>query len=264
MDSLKILNTLTRAVFPEIEYLEWVSGRPEEAVYDLGSSGLGKRYDGVLPSPLEGLEDPSPETDLEDQIAEEYDVPDENVLVTAGASHANFMIASISLDRGSTVLVEKPGYEPLVATPRGLGANVRRFNRPKDEDYTIGIEEVKGKINDDTCLITVTNRHNPSGRLVERDALRKLAEVAEDHDAYLLVDEVYVPYVSQPKTDTALGSVTGAGLPNTIVTNSLTKFYGLGEIRIGWAIAKDDIIQKLSSVSAHVPTVARTSVSMAE
>lgn len=118
-------------MFPRLEYIDWLSGRPEVALYDLGSSALRgdrDRQPAVVPEPLAGLSDPPAGATLETQIAGEYGVHPEQVLVTPGASTANFVATAAALyptagtdengDGGTpTALVEKPGYEPLVAAP---------------------------------------------------------------------------------------------------------------------------------------------------
>lgn len=67
------------------------------------------------------------------------------------------------------MLVEKPGYEPLLTTPEAFGARVDRFRRPPDTGYDLEPDRVAAALADELALVTVTNRHNPSGQLVDRD-----------------------------------------------------------------------------------------------
>ncbi|MFC5366771.1 pyridoxal phosphate-dependent aminotransferase [Salinirubrum litoreum] len=289
-------------MFPAMPYLRWIDGRPATATYDLGSSDLrpDTPTDGVVPRPLAGYEDPPTDASLREQLAAAYGVTPEEVLVTAGATHANFLaeVTALSLTDGDDsddvsettaegadsstdsepqVLVEKPGYQPLTATAASLGANVNRFLRPPDDDYRLSPTRVENAVTDEFALVTVTNRHNPSGRLTTRETLTAVARVAADAGGFLLVDEVYAPYVGtagttgdtagdpQSATDgtatarTAFGGVTAAGLPNTVTTGSLTKFYGLGGLRIGWLIAPTRFVARARTVATHVPAVAEPS-----
>lgn len=281
-------------------YLQWIEGRPASATHDLGSSDL--RPDppsgGVVPRPLAGYEDPPDGPSLREQVAAAYGVDPESVLVTAGATHANFLaeVTALSLAGGAEgadpdgpgsatgdhepqVLVEKPGYQPLTATPASLGANVDRFLRPEADDYRLVPERVESAITDEFALVTVTNRHNPTGRLSSRETLARLAPAAADAGGFLLVDEVYAPYAESVGGDdaedpesrvddptdgrTALGGVTAVGLPSTIVTGSLTKFYGLGGLRIGWLIGPARVVERARTVATHVPAVAEPSRALA-
>lgn len=266
-------------MFPSMPYLEWIWGRPEQATYDLGSSDLRTYRPGgsVIPEPLEGLSDPADQPSLEAAIAAEYDVDESQVLVTAGATHANFVAAATALALGeeeadpadeeaegrADVLVEKPGYGPLIHTPEGLGARITRFRRPPEDGFDLTPERIEAAVTDSTALVTVTNRHNPTGRLVDRETLAALADAAGGAGATLLVDEVYGPYVSEAASETAFGGVTAAGLPNTAITGSLTKFHGLGGLRIGWLIAPEAFVERAKRVIAHVPAVSAPSRALA-
>jgi len=264
-------------VFPDITYLDWIAGRPEAAEYDLGSSDLRRTPAGpdeVVPPALAGVV--AGEATLRERLAEIYGVASENVLVTAGATHANFLAAAAAVTDAAVgaraaeesgggsdgesaarprVLVEKPGYEPLLATPEAVGATVDRFFRPPDEDYPLDPQRVDAAVVEDTALVTVTNRHNPSGRPTDRETLAETARVVGDAGARLLVDEVYAPFRAEPG-EGPFGGPTAVGLPNTVVTNSLTKFFGFGDLRIGWLIADAAFVERARSVAHHVPAVA--------
>ncbi len=254
-------------MFPRLEYLEWISGRPEVALYDLASSDLrgdrGHELEAV-PEPLEGLDDPPRGATLETQIAGEYGVEPEQVLVTAGATMANVIAAATALGLGpdedaaenQRVLVEEPSYEPLVKTPAALGAEVDRV--PRGDHYRLNADRVETALTEWTELVTVTNRHNPSGTLTDRETLADLADVTSEAGARLLVDEVYAPYVTEPR-DGPFGGPTAVGLDDAVVTSSLTKFFGLDDLRIGWLVADREFVERARSVSMHFLGVADTS-----
>ncbi|MFB6071183.1 MAG: pyridoxal phosphate-dependent aminotransferase [Halanaeroarchaeum sp.] len=245
-------------MFPDLSYLEWMSGRPGAVPYDLGTSGLrGDRDDdpALVPEPLVDLPDAPAGATLENVLAQEYEVHPGQVLVTAGATHANFVAVATALGmRASTdVLVEQPTYQPLVETPRGLGATVDRFDRA--DDGSLDLATVEEGVTDDTALVVATNRHNPSGSLASRSTLEDLANVAASADAPLLLDEVYAPYVLEDYGG-AFGGPTAAGHPNAVVTGSLTKFAGLGDLRIGWLVGPREFVSAARSVAFHLPDVA--------
>jgi len=254
-------------MFPRIEYLEWIEGRPAAALHDLAASDLrGDRDTGTaMPDILADHADPPAGVSLETQLATLYGVDPEQVLVTAGASHANFLAVAAALDiaredgvASPRALVETPGYEPLVKTPTGLGAAVDRVPRPAEDDYAIDPDRVADAITDETAVVTITNRHNPSGRRLDRGTLAETAAAVRAEGARLLVDEVYAPYTRDPVGDGPFGGPTAAGLGDVVVTNSLTKFFGLGDVRIGWLVADADFVARARRVLGHVPTVAET------
>lgn len=274
-------------MFPRLDYLEWIAGRREVALYDLATSDLRGARDhepAVVPGPLRDLDDPPIGATVELQLAQQYGVEPEQVLVTPGATAANLIAAAatVRLARLNTdaetqegtaevsprVLVEKPGYEPLVESPRGVDATVDRFLRA--DDFSIDPERVTAAMTPDTKLVTITNRHNPSGHLTDRETLEALASDVREGDARLLVDEVYAPYVTSDDTtdgDTpgggAFGGPTAAGIDGTVVTGSLTKFYGLGDLRIGWLVADEPFVDAARSIEYHIGGVAGPSRALA-
>ncbi|WP_267639643.1 pyridoxal phosphate-dependent aminotransferase [Haloarchaeobius amylolyticus] len=261
-------------MFPTIEYLEWIAGKPEAATHDLGSSDLRGTFQhqrGPIPGRLAGLDDPPPERDLDRQLADCYGVDESNVLVTAGATMANFVAIATAIQQagdtgdasGPQVLVEKPGYEPLRASARALGGRVDRFLRPPEDGYPLVPGRVEAALMDDAGLVVTTNRHNPSGEFTAVETVAETARAADDYGARVLVDEVYAPYVTDLTTDGPFGAPTAAGVENTVVTGSLTKFMGLGGLRVGWLLADADFVEAARSVAWHLPALAEPSVALA-
>ncbi|WP_396612434.1 pyridoxal phosphate-dependent aminotransferase [Haloferax sp. S1W] len=263
--------------FPSIPYLDWIIGRADEVTHDLATSDLrpSSTFDGIVPPSLAGLPDPT-DTSLPAQLATRYDVPESCVLVTPGATQANLLAACALLDRVEhrsaeaddadarrpQVLVEKPGYQPLCKTPAALGARVDRFLRPPEFNHALEPHRIESAATESFAYATVSNRHNPSGRLATRVELAEMARHAADAGGFLLVDEVYAPYVD-PADDGPFGGVSAAGLPNVVVTGSLTKFYGLGGLRVGWLVGPKEIVDRARDASMHLPGVAEPSRKLA-
>jgi aspartate/methionine/tyrosine aminotransferase len=153
----------------------------------------------------------------------------------------------------------------LASTPAGLGADIRRVERPSGGGFALEPDAIRSVVDDTTAMVVVSNRHNPSGHLADRATLERLGAAAGAHGARLLVDEVYAPYLPEPRKGpgTAFGGPTAAGLEGTVVTNSLTKFFGFGGLRIGWLLADEAFVEAARSVSAHLPDVAGPSRALA-
>lgn len=266
-------------MFSTLPYLDWIRGRPETATHDLGSSDLrpgGHASDPELVPPrLRDVSEPNDERSVAAAVAAEYGVEESQVLVTAGATHANFLVAATAValaeERATesaaapVALVEQPGYGPLARTPESVGARVERFERPDGE---VVPERVAERVTTPLALSTVTNRHNPTGRLTDRDTIARTAAAVADTDGYLHVDEVYAPYGGSDESSgrggkTAFGGPTAAGLSRTVVTSSLTKFHGLGALRIGWIVGPEQFVERAESVRSYVPAVAEPSEALA-
>jgi len=135
----------------------------------------------------------------------------------------------------------------------GLGAAVDRFER--GPDGALDTDSLAAACGEETALASVTNRHNPTGALASRETLADAAAVADESGARLLVDEVYAPAVLDPREDGAFGGPTAADLDGAVVVNSVSKFFGLPDLRVGWLVADDEFAERARAVKHHVPGV---------
>lgn len=248
-------------MFPRIEYFDWLRDHRDPA-FDLASTDLL-----IEPPHLDaargklGTHAPGADS-LESVLAAEFGVDVGQVLVTAGGTHANFIAIATALDTGDRVLVEQPGYEPLVTTARGFGAGVDRFTR-SPPTYGIPVDEITHTATPDHALAAVTNRHNPSGHRADPDTITAVARDLKDNEARLLIDEVYAPYGRGERTGIGYGELSVASRENTIVTGSLSKFFGLRGLRVGWLIADTPFVDRARVVLDHVSGVSDPSIHLA-
>jgi hypothetical protein len=215
-------------------YLEWAK-TCSSARYSLATSDVSKLPLSRLHVGLEDIELSGPSgygySPLQERLASRQNVPVECLVAATGTSMANHLAMAAILEPGDEVLVEHPGYEPILAAAEYLGGNVRRFYRTFESGFRVSAQEVKRALTRRTCLIVLTNLHNPSGALTPDDVLCEIGEVAARADAHVLVDEVYreTLFDSSPSAF-HLGD-------NFIATSSLTKAYGLSGLRCGWILA---------------------------
>lgn len=220
------------------EYMHWAKTQ-SRARFNLATSGVGPYPLHELPIRLDQLEINGDNSygyrPLVQAIAQEYGVAPECIVTTAGTSMANYLAMAALLEPGDEVLMEQPAYELMVSSARYIGAEVKRFSRKEESGYALEPAQVRKALTRRTKLIVVTNLHNPSSVYTPDSVLREVADLASSAGAKLLVDEVYLDavYESRPRTSFLLG-------PEVVVTNSLTKVYGLSGLRCGWILAQPD------------------------
>jgi aspartate/methionine/tyrosine aminotransferase len=176
---------------------------------------------------------------LVEAIARRYGVSPEMVATAPGTSGANFLAFVARVRPGDEVLIEEPGYDPLMGAATVLGARVTRFERRFEDGYRLDPDAVRRALTPRTRLVVVTSLHNPSGVLASDDDLDEVGRVADRVGAKVLVDEVYL--------DSAPGArrPAAARAPVFITTSSLTKCYGLSGLRCGWVIASPDVAEQV-------------------
>jgi len=182
-----------------------------------------------------------------DAIAERYQVPRERVLPTTGATTGLSLIYRTYLKPGDHVLVETPGFDLFGDLGHSVGANVDHFRRT-GPGYEVDEFEIARKIKPRTKLIVLSDLHNPSGMLLRPEAIARIARIAAERGAKLVVDEVYGDYAAPEARPVSAAHLS----PNIIAVSSLTKIYGLSTLRCGWIIAADELIEPVRELSDHL------------
>lgn len=176
---------------------------------------------------------------LLEAIAAHHGVGADCVVSAEGTSGANFLAMAALIAPGDEVLIEQPTYEPILATARFLGADIRRFERPAAAGFSVDPERVAAAASPRTRLIVLANLHNPSSAPVDEAALAAIGEIAARSGAHVLVDEVYRDAsVPVPRTAALLG-------PQFFATGSLTKCFGLSGLRCGWVVADPALVRRI-------------------
>ncbi|MBS2016573.1 MAG: pyridoxal phosphate-dependent aminotransferase [Deltaproteobacteria bacterium] len=237
-------------MFQRVRYIEWALKFYGKVPLDLASSGIPHAAWSELGVPEPALDDPEAYGRFTAAIARYNDVSPAEVMPALGTSHAVFLAYASMLSPGDEVVVETPGYEPLVRTAEGLGATARTFERRGSEGFRVVPERVAAAVTAKTRAIVVTNHHNPTGVTLDDATIVELATIAEARGAHLLVDEVYAPFEALPENGVFARSARKLA-SNVVAVGSLTKCYGLGMHRVGWVLGPPEIIER-----AHVATIA--------
>jgi aspartate/methionine/tyrosine aminotransferase len=238
------------------DYMYWAKTQ-SRARFNLATSGVGSFPLSEIPLRIDQLEINGDSMygyePLLCAIAGKYGVEPDNVVSAAGTSLANHLAMAAILEPGDEVLIEHPAYELLLSTALYFGANVKRFTRAEENGFALDPEAIRRAVTPRTKLIVITNLHNPSSALASEAALREIGDIARGVGARVLVDEVYLDavYENTPLSSFHLG-------PQFIVTNSLTKVYGLSGVRCGWILAEPDLARAMwrlndlfGSIAAH-------------
>ena len=177
--------------------------------------------------------------DLRDAVAEQYPgLSSDHVVVTTGASEANFVVVSALVKPGDHVIVEHPNYPSLYEVPRSLGCDVSLYTLRFENLFRPDLNELERMITPQTKLVSMTHPNNPTGAMISEEDLRRVIELVESHDTYLLFDETYRHMASEENILPPAASLS----PNVISIASMSKCYGLPGIRTGWLTTKNPFI----------------------
>jgi aspartate/methionine/tyrosine aminotransferase len=161
-----------------------------------------------------------------------------NVLVTAGAASALFIVATSLVGTGAHVLVCAPNYATNLETPRAIGADVEAIDLRFENCWRFDLDDVASRLRPETSLVSVTFPHNPTGSMITPAELRALVSLIEDHPTTrLLVDETYRELAYAEPLPVA------ASLSQRVISvSSMSKTYGLPGLRVGWLISTDELL----------------------
>ncbi len=168
-------------------------------------------------------------------VADSQNLYPDDVLTTTGAVMALFLVATTLLDKKDHVVVIRPNYATNVETPRSIGCESSIIDLNFDNGYELDVEKIRAALRSNTRLISITNPHNPTGKIFPASSITALVKIAEEHRCYLLVDETYRDLNFQ----TALAPYAAEASAKVISICSFSKAYGAPGIRVGWAVCRD-------------------------
>ncbi|OJJ06271.1 hypothetical protein ASPVEDRAFT_45677 [Aspergillus versicolor CBS 583.65] len=178
-------------------------------------------------------------------------LPADNVLATAGAIQANFLLLYTLVGPGDHVICHYPTYQQLYSVPTSLGADVSLWKSKEAEGWKLDLDELKALIQPNTKLIILNNPQNPTGAIIPQETLDEIVEIARSSSIYIFCDEVYRPLFHSitPMDPEFPSSALSLGYERTIVTGSMSKAYSLAGIRVGWIASRDrSVIEACASV----------------
>jgi aspartate/methionine/tyrosine aminotransferase len=233
------------------DYMEWAK-TCSQARFNLATSGLTNVDRTEFHADRKELDITGPGsygyTALQQRIARHTGVPEECVVATTGTSMANHLAMAAVLNPGDKVLIEHPTYGLLLDVANYLGARVARITRKLETGFAVDPGEIERAVTDPTRLVVLTNLHNPSGALLPTSIVREIGQIAQQAGAFVLMDEVYLEMLfdDQSSSSFAIGQeLAGEACNPFIVTNSLTKAYGLSGLRCGWVLAAPDLAHRM-------------------
>lgn len=177
--------------------------------------------------------------DLRSCIAEQYPGLDENhIIVTTGASEANFAVVAALVKPGGHVVVEHPNYPSLYEVPRSLGCDVSMLTLKFENSFKPDLDELKSQITPATKLVSLTHPNNPTGSVISENDLHEVIDVVESYETFLLFDETYRHMATGENL-----LPPAASLSDRVVSiTGMSKCYGLPGTRTGWLATKNQFM----------------------
>lgn len=189
-----------------------------------------------------------PEADgskLRELIANERGVNAENIVLTNGSIEAIFLIASRLIDQGRPSLVVSPNFSEYESALKAYGKRVEKLYLSEADGFDLP-KAIFETAFEEYGAVFISNPNNPTARLFSKRDLLKIIERARDSSCLVVVDEAFMDFV-QDKSEESLMSAVNE-FENLIILTSLTKFYSLAGLRIGYLAAAPPLAAGVNSV----------------
>ncbi|WNQ13535.1 aminotransferase A [Paenibacillus aurantius] len=179
--------------------------------------------------------------------------PDQEVIVTAGASEALDITLRTILEEGSEVILPGPlypGYEPLIRLCGGVPVYVDT----RDNGFKLTADLLKDKLTARTRCVVLGYPSNPTGRVLDREELEAIAQLLDGRDIFVISDEIYSELIYE-RPHESIAKLPGMR-EKTIVINGLSKSHSMTGWRIGFTFAPAAISQHMVKVHQYNVTCA--------
>lgn len=181
---------------------------------------------------------------------------DKEIIVTVGASQALDIALRSIIDPGDEVIVVEPcfvSYSPLVSLVGGTPVHVQA---EKDQEFKISPEKLEAAVTTKTKAIMICSPNNPTGTMLNKEELEKIASIAERHDLLIISDEIYAELVYD-EAYTSMAVIEGMR-ERTILISGFSKGFAMTGWRLGFVCAPEEITAAMLKVHQYAMMCAPT------
>ena len=161
-----------------------------------------------------------------------------DVFITTGSSEAIDLSLTALVDPGENVLLPSPCYPLYTAVLSKLGAEASPYYLDEENNWQLDIADIVSRVNDKTRAIVIANPNNPTGALYAEETLRRLVDVALEHNLVILSDEIYSKLVFDNKRHVSIASLSKDA--SVITFDGLSKAYLATGFRLGWGVVSGE------------------------
>ena len=193
---------------------------------------------------------PDPEAiNLRRELSKYLKINSESIIAGNGAVELIHLICRALKPQKALIVV--PTFSEYESTLKSIGCKIQFFLLQSRENFRLDIEELSKNIKkigssrpyQGRDLLFLCNPNNPTGQLINKTDLLKIINVAQKRGVFVLIDEVFMDFVEQEGKETLI--YEAARRDNLFIIRSLTKFFALPGIRIGYGIGNEDILKRM-------------------
>ena len=185
-----------------------------------------------------------------------YDA-DSEIIVTVGGSEAIDLAMRAMLNPGDEVLIPQPSYvsyDPCAVLADGVPVIIELEEK---DQFRLTPEKLLEKITPKTKILVLPFPNNPTGAIMTREDLEKIAEIVEEHDLFVLSDEIYGELTYGEEPHVTIASIPGMR-DRTILINGFSKAFAMTGWRLGYACGPEIILKQMLKIHQYAIMCAPT------
>jgi len=169
----------------------------------------------------------------------------EQIVITPGLKPGIFFSMLTVVNHGDEVVFQDPGYPTYGSVTSFLGAKSVRVLLLEENEFRMSPDDIRDKITGKTKLIIVNSPQNPTGSVMTKSELDEIAELAEEHDIFVVSDEIYskMTYETDHYTPTARDEAK----IRTVLLDGFSKYYAMTGWRLGYMVAPVGMAERLQN-----------------
>jgi aminotransferase len=190
----------------------------------------------------------------------EYD-PEEEIVVTAGASEAVDASMRAFVDPGDRVAVHEPTYVSYRPTIVFAGGEPLAVPTTAETEFVLTPEALRAAGADEAEVLVLCYPNNPTGATASRDELADIAAFCREHDLLVVADEIYAS-LTYESDHISIASLPGMR-ERTVVVNGFSKAYAMTGLRLGYALGPPDAMRAINRIHQYAMLSAPTTAQYA-
>ena len=181
--------------------------------------------------------------------------PEDEIMVSVGAMEGLYLCLLAMLNEGDEVIIPAPYYVNYTQMVAMCHAKPVIVDNPDVTDLSFRLEDVEKAITSKTRAIMINTPSNPTGRVLSREMLHGIADIAKKYDLVVIADEVYKCLVYDKEEWKSIAHIEGMR-ERTILVNSLSKEFCMTGYRIGYVLGSSEVITAMTKLQENVAACA--------
>ncbi len=170
----------------------------------------------------------------------------DQILVTAGGNVQIYYAAACAVNPGEEVIIPDPSFLSYNSIIKFIGAKPVKIPLYEENEFRLNPDDVEKAVTGKTRMIIINSPHNPTGSVMTEEEIRRIYEIAEKHDVFLMSDEVYSRMIYKD-SDTKFSSPSRYDKcrERTLVVHAFSKSYAMTGWRLGAVTGPAKLISKM-------------------